>query len=545
MSLDDGLDGHRDPGAGLRPEGRFTAGMSAFGRRIFSGFFDPFDAAEGPPPRRLVPFGRWLLTGASPAIWAFAIVSLLLGLAEALSAWIIGWVIDLAGAAGPERFFADHWGVLLAAGLFLLLVRPALMILSSGLSSITVSPGLMTKGVWQVHRHTMGQALRYFQDDYAGRISQKELQTANAITSIVNETLNAAAYGLAAVIGAVVVLGQADWRLAAILAVWFATFVAVTARHLPRIRARAKARADVRSTLSGTLVDQIGHIETVKLFAHTGREEARAREGLERYWDSALAFGGTVWTFRNYISVLAGVLPVTLIATGFWFWHLGTATIGDVAMAGLLGMRLAQMTGWISFTAMSIFAEIGTLEDGMRTLSPAHELVDRPDAVAPSARAKGAIRFEDVRFQYGRARADGGGGLDGVDLAIAPGERVALVGPSGAGKSTLVATLLRLHDVEAGRVTLDGHDVRDLRQEWLRRQVATVTQEPALFNRSARENILYGRPEAGHDAAVEAARRAAADGFIRDIRDPRGRQGYDAHLGERGVKLSGGQRQRI
>ncbi|MEM6973714.1 MAG: ABC transporter ATP-binding protein [Pseudomonadota bacterium] len=513
----------------------------------FEGLFDPFAAADGAPPQSFGAFFRWLLSGAGPAVWLMAAVSLALGVTEAAAAWSIGLLIDLAGAAPePATFFADNWPVVLAVGLFLVLARPVLMIVSGGVSSLAITPGLFQLGIWRLHRHTLGQSVGYFQNDFAGRIAQKETQTANSLSSVVNEFLNAISYGLSALLGAALILGIADWRLALILVAWFGGYVLLIRHFLPRIRIASRQRADVKSALSGQYVDQISHMETVKLFAHTGREEDAALEALRRYRTAALDFGRTAWIFRAWLAILSGLLPVTLIGTGFWLWQSGMTTLGDVTMAGLIAMRLAHMSGWISFVAMGIFTDVGVIEDGMKTLAKPHDLTDAPGAVTPAGSATGAVSYEDVTFRYGRTSVLGrGGGLDHVSLSIAPGERVALVGPSGAGKSTMVATLLRLHDVEGGRVTLDGHDLRDLSQDWLRRQVATVTQEPALFNRSALDNILYGRPDANRAEVEDAAHRAQAHEFIADIRDPSGREGYAAHLGERGVKLSGGQRQRI
>ncbi|MEM8624585.1 MAG: ABC transporter ATP-binding protein [Pseudomonadota bacterium] len=514
--------------------------------RFFETLFDPFAEADGPPPRRPWPFYRWLIRGSEPAVWIFGAVSFTLGAAEAFGAFLVGYAIDLARqaevSAGRESFFAAEWLTLLGIGLFMLLVRPGLMSINSGISSISVAPGLSHLSIWRLHRHTLGQAVSYFQDDFAGRISQKELQTANAAAQATNEFLNAIAYGIAAVVGSLLVLGASSGLLATILIVWFGVYLQLVRSYLPAIREKARKRADARSALSGTLVDQISHIETVKLFAHTGREEDRAQSAIGRYRSAGLDFGNTVWRFRSLLAFLSGVLPAALIGAGFWLWSVGSASIGDVAAAGLLATRLSQMSGWISFVAMTIFTEIGVLEDGMRTLSPPHTLLDDDDAQAPRDRASGAVAFEAATFKYGRLR---GGGIDGIDLDIAPGEKVALVGPSGAGKSTTVAALLRLHDLEGGRILIDGHDIAHLPQEWLRSQIATVTQEPALFNRSARENILYGNPDASEEAMVAAAERAAAHEFIQTVRDPRGREGYDAHLGENGVKLSGGQRQRI
>jgi ATP-binding cassette subfamily B protein len=310
---------------------------------------------------------------------------------------------------------------------------------------------------------------------------------------------------------------------------------------LPRIRKRSQARAEARAGLSGQLVDSLSHMATVKLFAHAGREEAAATAALGRFRQAALAFGRTVQSFRSGLAILGGVLPVLLIGTALALWSVDAASVGAIATAGFLALRLGQMSGWVSFTAMSIFSNLGIIEDGMRTLAKPHGVVDPPEPTTfpPSA---GAVAFDNVVFRYGRR---GGGGLEHFSLRIQPGEKVALVGRSGAGKSTALKLLPRLHDVEAGRITLDGVDVRDVGQDELRRRIAMVTQETAMFNRSALDNIRYGNPEAGREAAMTAAKQAAAHDFILGLEDHRGRRGYDAYLGEHGVKLSGGQRQRI
>jgi ATP-binding cassette subfamily B protein len=447
----------------------------------------------------------------------------------------------VVAASDTAGFIADHGVELLLFALLFVVIRPGLMALMSALNALAITPGLFHLSVWRLHRHTLGHSLRYFEEDFAGRITQKQTQTANAVGEVVSETIHAIAFGIAAVVGSAVALGGADWRLAILMLVWLAGYGWAVAYFLPRIRARAKRRAEARAALSGQLVDTLSHMETVKLFAHAEREEEAARGALARYRAAALSFGRMAFGFRAALAVLSGLLPFMLIGGGLWLWMQGQAGPGLLAMAGFLSMRLGQMSGWISFTAMGIFSNIGVIEDGMRTLAPPHDLVDHPEAVEPP-HAAGAIAFEDVHFRYGR---EDGGGLDGFALRVAPGEKVALVGRSGAGKSTVVSLLLRLHDVEEGRITLDGADIRDLTQDGLRRQIATVTQEPAMFNRSALDNILYGRPDAGREAAEAAAREAQADEFIAELSDYKGREGYDAHLGERGVKLSGGQRQRI
>ncbi len=510
-------------------------------RAWFASLVDPFPSDRTAPPRTFRAFLRWALKGSGKAIGLLLVTSVLTGLAEAAGALLTGWAVDATAAGAPGTFIADHWAAIAAILAFFLVIRPGLMIMSSGFVSVTLQPGLFPLSIWRLHRHTLGQSLRFFEDDFAGRISQKQSQTANAIVEAVTEFVNSISFGAAAVLGALAVLSSADWRLMLVLLGWFAVYAAWVAWMLPKVRRRAAARAEARASLSGQLVDTLSNMPTVKLFAHTDREEVAARGSIDRYRSAALDFGGMVWVFRTGLAILGGILPAVLIGASIWLWSIGQGSPGTIAISAMLATRLSQMSGWLSFTAMQIFANVGIIEDGMRTLTPAHRLRDAPDATPPGTVA-GAIMFEDVHFGYGR---ETGGGLHGVTLSIAPGERVGLVGRSGAGKSTLIRLLARLDDVEAGRILLDGRDIRGLTQEGLRRHISVVTQDTAMFNRSALDNILYGRPDAGREAAVASARQARADHFIRELHDPRGRTGYEAHLGERGVKLSGGQRQRI
>ncbi|MEM6440441.1 MAG: ABC transporter ATP-binding protein [Pseudomonadota bacterium] len=520
------------------------------------GLIDPDAPAQGPPPARFLPFIGWAVRGAWGVFGLAVLAQVALAASEVAGAWLIAWAVDLAAEAGPRlttpeargAFLAQHGWALAAAGLFVLLARPICMAVSSGLMSLSLQPSMFQLTLFRLHRHTLGQGLKYFEDDFAGRISQKQLQTGNAVTELLSEAVHAVSFAFATLIAAVIALSAADARLGWVLAIWLAAYLVWISVMLPRLRSAARERANAQSGLSGQLVDTISHMETVKLFAHAGREEAQAGAALERLRQAKIAFGRIVWVYRTVISTLAGVLPLVLTGLALWLWQSGAATPGAVTLAGMLALRIGQMSGWISFTAMGMFANWGVVEDGIRTLSPAHGLVDAPDA-APVARAEGRLSFDDVVFRYGQdaraARRKRGGGLNGFSLDVAPGEKVALVGRSGAGKSTVMKLALRLHDVEAGRVLLDGRDVRGLRQDALRRQVAFVTQDTAMFNRSALDNILYGRPDAGEAAAVEAAKQASAHAFIEALEDPRGRKGYAAHLGERGVKLSGGQRQRV
>ncbi|MEO1089431.1 MAG: ABC transporter ATP-binding protein [Pseudomonadota bacterium] len=506
--------------------------------------FDPELPAPDAPPQTLGAFARWMLSGSWPAVAMLGVVSLAVGLSEAAAAWLVGWVVDEA-AMGADVFFTNHGWALVGIALFFAGLRPALMILSSSLVSRSLGPGLFHLGILRLQNHTLGQSLRFFEDDFTGRLAQKQMQTATALSEIVVESMNSVGFAAAAALGAVAALAVVDGVLAWVLVGWLIVYVGLVACFLPRIRRLSQARAERRSQVSGQIVDSLSHMATVKLFAHATREQEAARQSLARFREAALAFGRTVQHFRGSLALLAGVLPVLLVGTALWLWSEGLGTVGAVAVAGFLAMRLGQMSGWISFTAMNLFANVGVVEDGMRTLARPHALIDAPEALDIAAGPppiRGCVRFDGVVFRYGKER---GGGLDGLDLLVEPGEKVALVGHSGAGKSTALALLTRLHDVEGGRISVDDVDVRAYAQDHLRSQIAMVTQDTAMFNRSALDNILYGRPDAGREAAVAAAREAAADGFVGELEDYRGRRGYDAHLGERGVKLSGGQRQRI
>jgi ATP-binding cassette subfamily B protein len=382
--------------------------------------------------------------------------------------------------------------------------------------------------------------MTFFDNDFAGRIAQKQMQAARAVTDVATEMINTVAFALASIIGSIIYLVAIDWKIAVALAAWLLAYVGLIRFFLPQVRVNSAARASARAMVSGQVVDTITNIKTVKLFAHAAFEDRVALKAMDVFRERSLEFGVISTWFRFSLMTLAGVLPVLLIGGTLMLWQQGLATAGEIAAAGAIAMRIAQMSGWVSFTLISIYTSVGEVEDGMRTLAVPHVLADAPDALN-LPRIKGEIRFEDASFAYGRQR----GGVDGINLTVQAGEKLGIVGASGAGKSSLVSLLLRLYDTENGRILVDGHDVRSVTQESLRRQIGMVTQETAMFNRSARDNILYGRPDATDEELVAAATAAEADGFIRHMVDHNGRKGYDAYLGERGVKLSGGQRQRI
>jgi ATP-binding cassette subfamily B protein len=508
----------------------------------FADLIDAFQRADGPPPDRLGTFLVWALRGAFPAIWLALGVSIALGLTEVGSAIAVGWLIDFAQSRGPEGLIADSWLILAGFAGFFLLLRPGIMWLSAVLSALTLGPNLYPLVLSRLNRHTLGQSLSFFDDDFAGRIAQKQQQTARAITDVVTEAVNTLGFTISAIVGAVAVVAAVDGWLALGMAVWLVAYGFLIRRYLPRVRVTSKDRAAARAVVTGQVVDTITNIATVKLFSHGLHEDQAAVRALEGYRGATIRFGAVTASFRFWLMALAGTLPVTLIGGALILWTRGQATAGDIATAGLIATRIAQMSGWVSMTAMGIFSNVGEIEDGIRTLTPPHAITDAPEAIAPSpAAARGAVGFEEVRFGYGRKAA----ALEGFDLRVRPGEKVALVGRSGAGKTTAVSLLLRLYEVEGGRITLDGVDIRDLTQDALRAQIGMVRQETAMFNRSAMENIRYGRRDATDDEVIAAAKRAEAHDFILGLRDFKGRDGYRAHLGERGVKLSGGQRQRI
>ncbi|WP_306753301.1 ABC transporter ATP-binding protein [Paracoccus actinidiae] len=501
---------------------------------------DAFRPADGPPPATLLAFFRWCLAGAGGGLTLAAIASALGGVADVVAAVLLGWVVDAIATGDPGAFWSQNGLLVAAFAGFFLLLRPVIFGLSTATSSVIIGPNVLPLVLSRIHRWTMGHSVAFFDNDFAGRLAQKQMQTARAVTDVASEMVNVVAFALASILGSAAFLVSVDAWGAVALILWLLSYLVLIKFFLPRIRAKSGARASARAMITGQVVDTITNIKTVKLFAHAEHEDRAALGAMAGFRDRALDFGVVSSTFRMSLMVIAGVLPVILVGGSIMLWRQGQATPGDVAAAGAIAMRLSQMTGWVSMALMGIWGSVGEVEDGMKTLSPPHALTDAPDAV-PLDRVAGRVDFDHVGFAYGRDA----GGLQEVDLHIRAGEKVGIVGASGAGKSTMVALLLRLYDVEKGAIRIDGQDLRHVTQESLRRQIGMVTQETAMFNRSARDNILYGRPGATQPEIEAAARAAEAHDFILNLQDHAGRKGYDAHLGERGVKLSGGQRQRI
>ena len=502
---------------------------------------NPFQPAIGSPPEKLYPFFLWSLSGAWLVIWLATLFSALSGIMDAFTALILGRVIDTAIALGPEAFFSSqNFGLIFSAIAFFLLIRPFVFWTSYASNSIFLTPNINPLVLSRLNRWVLGQSLTFFDNDFAGRIAQKQQQTARAITDVTVEMINVVAFALASLIGSLALLAGIDWRIAVSFFIWLVAYGFLIRWFMPRIRERAMARAGARASVSGQIVDTITNIKTVKLFAHDNHEDRAALIEMQTFREKALHFGQLSAHFRLSLMTLAGTLPLLLIGGTLLLWAHQEASAGDIVAAGTISIRIAQMTGWVSFSLMTIYADIGEVDDGMKTLAQKSRIDDRPDAV-PLAIRGGEVRFEDVTFSYGTKT----GGIKSLSLTVRPGEKLGIVGASGAGKSTLVSLLLRLYDPEKGAVLIDGQEIRSLTQETLRREIGMVTQETAMFNRSAMANILYGRPDATPEQAIEAAQKAEAHAFILGLRDFRGRTGYEAYLGERGVKLSGGQRQRI
>lgn len=508
---------------------------------FFTRMINPFEKASGPPPNSFLPFILWSVKGAKKTILIATLASFSVGIAEAFGAIIIGWVIDTAITNDPSTFVENNFRTLIAISIFFVIIRPILMTISAAINGIAMVPNLFPLTFIRLHRHTLGQSIKFFDDDFAGRLAQKQVQTATSISETFNEITNAFSFAIATLVASGFILGSVSSWLTIILLIWIFSFSILIKWFLPHIRLRSKDRAAARAAVTGQVVDTLTNMATVKLFVHSDGEEHYAEEALKGFRKKSIDFAVLYVSFRAAIMTLAGLLPILLIGGGIFLWQNGLATPGDIVIAGLLSTRLAQMSGWISFTAMNVFSHLGEAEDGMNTLSPKHDLTDKKDARVLKG-VKGQIEFKNVTYNYGN---DLGGGLNDFNLIIPNGQKVGLVGRSGAGKTTALALLLRFYDIKDGKIFLDGNNIQNITQDSLRQQISMVRQETSMFNRSARDNILYGNPNASIEDLNDAISKAQASNFINDLQDLQSRKGLDAFLGERGVKLSGGQRQRI
>ena len=498
---------------------------------------------NGPPPG-LLPFYWHFVRQARGLFAAMFVTGLGVALIDLLIPVFIGRLVGLMAAEDRAAAFAAQEPLLIAIALTVLIGRPLVFTLDSMVRNNAVIPGVTTLIRWQSHWHVIRQPWSFFQNDFAGRIANRVMNTANSLRESVVSSIRAVWYIVVYGTATLAILLATDVRLAAPMALWVAGYLAFLRYFVPRMRDRSRVSSEARSLVMGRVVDSYTNFPTVKLFARAADEDAYVREAMAEHREKIAAHMRMTTRFMFTLSCMNSALIVGTAAIGLTLWLRGEASAALVATALPLAWQIANMAGWVSWEVSSIFENIGVVQEGMETIAVPHSLVDDPQA-RPLVVPKGAIDFDAVRFGYGQLSRGGRAVLDALSLHVAPGERVGLVGRSGAGKSTLVSLLLRFHDVEGGAIRIDGQDVRRVTQESLRAAIGVVTQDTSMLHRSIAANIRYGRPQAT-DAEVEAAaRRAHAHEFIASLRDWKDRTGYEAHAGERGVKLSGGQRQRV
>ncbi len=492
------------------------------------------------PPRNLLGFYWHFARQAWVLFAALFLAGGAVALLDLLIPVFIGRVVGLLEAHGPGGIWAEAGGALAVMAAVMLLGRPAAILMQNLVTQQAIIPGVTAMIRWQSHWHVVRQGWAFFQEDFAGRIANRVMQAGPALRESVVQSVSAVWYILIYGTGALLLLASTDWRLALPILFWFALYATLLRLIVPRMRDRSRKASEARSLLTGRVVDSYTNIVTVKLFARAEHEDAFVREAVERLNHDFARQTRLVTLNSLLLSVLNAAMIVATAGIAIWLWSRGEIPLAMVAAALPMAWQIANISGWVAFNVAGIFENIGTVQEAMGSLAVPPTAPDSPGA-APLAVPRGGIRFEHVRFGYGRE----GGVLDGFDLDVQPGERVGLVGHSGAGKTTAINLLLRFFVPEQGRILVDGQDITQVTQESLRAAIGVVTQDTALLHRSILENIRYGRPDASLAEVEDAARRAEAHEFVTRLSDWRGRSGYDAHVGERGVKLSGGQRQRI
>ena len=508
---------------------------------FFERLLDPLAPAEiVQPPRSISAFFRHFLTPIKGLLIATLMISGIASLAELALFAFLGDLVDWMTDTSPERFLDLHTPALIIMAIIVIIIRPVAILCSRGLITLSIIPALGNRVRWQNHRYVLRQSLAYFQNDFAGRIAQKVMQTGQTLREAVLNVIDGVWFLVIFLVGTMILFIDLDGFLLLPIIFWMMGYGAVIIWMVPPIKHKSAALSEANSVLSGRIVDSYTNIQAVKLFAHAEREDAFAREAIERHTAAFRVLMRAVFMMTVVLTLLNSALILAVAGLSITLWLHGSLSIGAIAIANGLVIRLTQMSGWILRTIASLFENIGTVQNGIETISRPYAVTDQRAARALVV-SKGDIRFENVRFHYG---ADSGV-IDDFSLTIKAGEKVGIVGRSGAGKSTLVNLLLRFYDLEAGRILIDDQNISQITQASLRAHIAMVTQDTSLLHRSIRDNIRYGCPEASEAEIINAAQQAEAHAFIPDLIDPRGRCGYGAYVGERGVKLSGGQRQRI
>ncbi|MEW9804600.1 ABC transporter ATP-binding protein [Mesorhizobium sp. ZMM04-5] len=509
--------------------------------RWFENRLDPFPAMEPvEPPKTLVAFCIHYTRGTWPYIAAAGLLISAIAIAEVWMFGFLGSIVDWLSAQNRETFLQTEFWKLAGMALVVVVVLPGMALLQSLFHQQTLMGNYPMRIRWDVHRYLLKQSMTFYQDEFAGRIATKLMQTALAVRECVIKLIDVLNYVIVYFIGMLFIVGSSDWRLAAPLVAWLICYVLLLRYYIPRLGRVAEQQADARSMMTGRVVDSYTNIQTVKLFSHARREATYAREGMGEFLQTVHRSMRLVTTLYGLLYLMNSLLLFAVSAMSIWLWLGDAVSIGAVAVVIGLVLRLWGMSQWIMWEMSALFENIGTVQDGIGSISLPRLVEDRPDAKEIVV-GDGAIEYRNIGFHYGKGK----GVIEDLSLTIRPGEKVGIVGRSGAGKSTLVNLLLRFYDLEKGAILIDGQDIGSVTQDSLRAHIGMVTQDTSLLHRSVRENILYGRPDASEEMMLEAAKRAEAVEFIAGLTDPKGRKGFDAHVGERGVKLSGGQRQRI
>jgi ATP-binding cassette subfamily B multidrug efflux pump len=502
------------------------------------------------PPPGLVAFFWHFARQARGLFIGLFVAGFFVALLDSMIPVFIGRIVTLITSNRPEELLERFWPLLLAMALVLLVLRPLALTTQNIFANQAIAANVSNMIRWQSHWHVVRQSWSFFQNDFAGRIANRVMQTGPSIRETLVALLTAVWYILVYGTSAVLLLASADAWLALPVLIWFAAYLVMLRVFVPRMRDRSKDMSEIRSLVTGRIVDSYTNILTVKLFARAREEDAYVRESIDEHTAKFHRSLRLNTLFGLTLSSLNAMMVSGTGALAIYLWSLGKIEVGAVAMALPMAWQILSISGWVAWQVTNIFENIGVVQEGMMTIAQPIRLTDRPDA-ATLAVTRGEIAFEDVRFGYGRTTPSAGEGLlrtavlDGFTLTVRPGEKIGLVGRSGAGKSTVVNLMLRFFDLEGGRILIDGQDISQVTQESLRAQISVVTQDTSLLHRSIRDNIRYGRPGASDAEVANAATLAHADEFIETLEDWKGRHGFDAHVGERGVKLSGGQRQRI
>jgi ATP-binding cassette subfamily B protein/ATP-binding cassette subfamily B multidrug efflux pump len=508
---------------------------------FFERLVDPFPKQTAQrPPDGVYQFCRYYSRGMEPWLLLMAFLTAITAISEALLFGILGQVVDWLSESNPDTFIEQSGITLIGMGVFMLILIP----LSNAMRSLIVHQTLMGNFPmtvrWMAHRYLLNQSYGFFQNEFSGRIATKVMQTALAVRDTVMKLLDVMLFVAIYMATALVLVGSADPRLCIPLIIWLFFYIIVQRYFVPKMKKIAMVQADARSLMTGRIVDSYTNIVTLKLFSHNNRESAYIRDGMSEFLNTVHPQMRLVTKLNICLWTLNMSLVFSTAALGIYLWLNGSITPGAIAIVMSLAIRLTSMSHWILWEISSLFENIGTVQDGINTLSVPSKVNDAPNAKALNV-SRGDIKFDSVNFSYNTNETV----FENMDLQIPPGEKVGIVGRSGAGKSSLVSLLLRFYDIQSGEITIDGHNIEGVRQESLRSNIAMVTQDTSLLHRSVRENIMFGRPEATEEEMIAAAKKAQAHDFIVSLRDNVGRRGYDAHVGERGVTLSGGQRQRI